>query len=112
MQLWYAFLASFADHFQIPYPQWQITAQPRPSHFHSLLFPQSSPPLSESLQKILSPPPASITGLCALLPPAGVRINTASILTRYKEAIASLSQRLGTEKWFLGSRYADNDFLN
>lgn len=86
----------------------QITAQPRPSYLHSLIFPQSSPPMSESLQRILSPPPAFITGLCTLLPPAGVRINTASILSRYKEAIASLSQRLGTDKWFLGSRYVND----
>lgn len=61
--------------------------------------------LSESLQKILSPPPARITGLCAFLPSSGVRINTTSVMSRYKEAIASLSQRLGTDKWFLGSRY-------
>jgi len=82
----------------------QITAQPRPSYLHSIIFPQLSPPLSERLQKILSPPPAPVTGLYALLPPSGVRINTASILSQYKEAIASLSQRLGTDQWFLGSR--------
>ncbi len=63
------------------------------------------PSLGESLQKMLSPPPARIAGLCAFLPSSGVRINTTSVMSRYKEAISSLSQRLGTDKWFLGSRY-------
>ncbi|KAJ3513876.1 hypothetical protein NLJ89_g2709 [Agrocybe chaxingu] len=80
-----------------------IISQPAPSYLHSLIFPTSKPPVSESLQKILAAPPAPLTGFCSLIPPIGARINTTSIISQYKEAVSSLSQRLGTDKWFLGS---------
>ncbi|KAF4615173.1 hypothetical protein D9613_002657 [Agrocybe pediades] len=80
-----------------------LISKPPPSYLHSLLFPSSTPPISESLQKILSAPPAPLTGLLSFLPPTGARINTASILSQYRDAIASLSDRLGTDNWFLGS---------
>ncbi|KAH9483894.1 hypothetical protein JR316_0003372 [Psilocybe cubensis] len=81
-----------------------LTSTPTPSYIHSLLFPKPMPPISESLQKILSPPPAPLTGLCSLIPPSGARINTSAILSQYKDAIASLSDRLGTDNWFLSSQ--------
>ncbi|KAF9532160.1 hypothetical protein CPB83DRAFT_874085 [Crepidotus variabilis] len=80
-----------------------LVTRPQPSYLYTLLFPEAMPPLSESLQKILTAPPAPLTGLWSVLPPTGVRINTASILSQYKDAIISLSTRLGTDKWFLGS---------
>jgi len=80
-----------------------ILYQAPPSYLHSILFPSSTPPLSESLQKILSPPPAPLSGLSSFLPPFGTRVSTSAILSSYRDAIASLSERLGTDKWFLGS---------
>ena len=82
----------------------QILYQTPPSYLHSILFPSSTPPLSESLQKILSPPPAPLSGLSSFLPPFGTRVSTSAILSSYRDAIASLSERLGTDEWFLGSR--------
>ncbi|KAF8163558.1 hypothetical protein B0H34DRAFT_651722 [Crassisporium funariophilum] len=80
-----------------------ILSQPQPSYLHSLLFPSSTPPVGESLKKILSPPPAPLTGLWSLLPPSGARISTPAIMAQYRDAITSLSVCLGTDKWFLGS---------
>ncbi|KAF5330931.1 hypothetical protein D9619_005380 [Psilocybe cf. subviscida] len=80
-----------------------ILSQPQPSIFYSLLFPSAKPPYSDSLQKILSPPPASLTGLCSFIPPQGTRVNTIAILSQYRDAISALSERLGTDTWFLGS---------
>jgi len=80
-----------------------ILYQPPPSYLRSILFPSSTTPLSETLQKILSPPPAPLSGLCSFLPPFGTRVSTPAILSSYRDAIGSLSQRLGTDKWFLGS---------
>ncbi|KAG1756408.1 uncharacterized protein EDB91DRAFT_1241480 [Suillus paluster] len=51
----------------------------------------------------LSPPPAPLTGLSSLLPSYGTNISLSSIQGQYAEAIASLSERLGTDTWFLGS---------
>jgi metaxin len=59
---------------------------------------------SNPLQTILSPPPAPLTGFASLLPAFGARVNPTAVLSQYREAIASLSERLGTDKWFLGSR--------
>ncbi|KAF8912040.1 hypothetical protein CPB84DRAFT_1742680 [Gymnopilus junonius] len=80
-----------------------LISQPQPSYIHALLFPSIKPPVSESLQKVLPQPPAPLTGLSSFLPPIGVRINTSAILSEYRDAVASLSDRLGTDKWFLGS---------
>jgi len=80
-----------------------ILYQTPPSYLHSILFPSSTPPLSESLQKILSPPPAPLSGLTSFVPPFGMRVSMPAILLSYRDAIASLSERLGTNKWFLGS---------
>ncbi|OJA18777.1 hypothetical protein AZE42_01631 [Rhizopogon vesiculosus] len=51
----------------------------------------------------LSPPPAPLTGLSSVLPPFGTNITLSSIQGQYAEAIASLSERLGTDRWFLAS---------
>jgi metaxin len=49
------------------------------------------------------PLPAPLTGLSSLLPPYGANITLSSIQGQYAEAIASLSERLGSDRWFLGS---------
>ncbi|OAX42009.1 hypothetical protein K503DRAFT_711481 [Rhizopogon vinicolor AM-OR11-026] len=51
----------------------------------------------------LSPPPAPLTGLSSVLPPFGTNITLSSIQGQYAEAITSLSERLGTDRWFLAS---------
>lgn len=56
-----------------------------------------------ALEAILSPPPAPLTGLSSVLPSYGTNITLSSIQGQYTDAIASLSERLGTDKWFLGS---------
>lgn len=66
----------------------------------------SSKPAASSLQSIVSPPPAPLTGFASLLPSFGTRVSRPAITSQYVEAIASLSERLGTDNWFLGSRYA------
>lgn len=52
---------------------------------------------------MLNPPPAPLTGISSLLPSYGSHIDRAAVELQYCEAIASLSDRLGTDKWFLGS---------
>lgn len=56
-----------------------------------------------ALAATLSPPPAPLTGLSSVLPSYGTNITLSSVQGQYAEAIASLSERLGTDKWFLGS---------
>ncbi|EAU88788.1 hypothetical protein CC1G_01161 [Coprinopsis cinerea okayama7 len=55
------------------------------------------------LQTVLSPPPAPLSGFTSILPAFGTRVNPTAIISQYREAIVSLSERLGTDKWFLGS---------
>lgn len=78
-------------------------SRPRPSYLVSLLFPSLKP--STPLQSILTPPPAPLTGFTSLFPPSGMRISYATIIAQYRDAIAALSDRLGNDKWFLGSEY-------
>jgi metaxin len=79
-------------------------SNPRPSYLVSLLSlgPQPSTPL----QSILTPPPAPLTGVTSLFRPSGIRVSYTAIIAQYRDAIAALSDRLGTDKWFLGSEYA------
>ncbi|KAF9447662.1 hypothetical protein P691DRAFT_731051 [Macrolepiota fuliginosa MF-IS2] len=79
-----------------------ILAQPKPSYLYTLLFPQNKTEPSP-LASLLTPPPAPLTGYFSLLPPWGTRISRSAIMTQYREAIGALSERLGTDKWFLGS---------
>ncbi|KXN92268.1 hypothetical protein AN958_08721 [Leucoagaricus sp. SymC.cos] len=78
-------------------------AQPKPSYLHTLLFPPSKPDIHHPLALLLTPPPAPLTGYFSLLPQWGTRISRGAVMTQYREAIAALSERLGTDKWFLGS---------
>ena len=38
-----------------------------------------------------------------MVPPSGIRVSSNTLMTPYREAIAALSERLGTDHWFLGS---------
>ncbi|KAG5643228.1 hypothetical protein DXG03_001312 [Asterophora parasitica] len=78
-----------------------LAAAPQPSYISSLLG-LNAPP-TPPLHAILTPPPPPLTGLASLFPPYGARISTENVFAAYRDAIASLSDRLGTDKWFLAS---------
>ncbi|KAF8077734.1 hypothetical protein FPV67DRAFT_1443330 [Lyophyllum atratum] len=78
-----------------------LAAAPAPSYFQSLLALRPSPP--SPIQPVLTPPPPPLTGFASLFPPSGVRLSYPTIYAQYRDAIAALSDRLGTDKWFLGS---------
>ncbi|EPQ57985.1 hypothetical protein GLOTRDRAFT_103948 [Gloeophyllum trabeum ATCC 11539] len=65
--------------------------------------PASTTARVSSLAATLAPPPAPLTGVSSLLPPYGARVPAAELETRYAEAVGALSERLGGDKWFLGS---------
>lgn len=57
------------------------------------------------LEAILAHPPAPLFGISSLFPPYGTHVNVDAVEQQYKDAIAALSERLSTDKWFLGSPY-------
>ncbi|EKM82491.1 hypothetical protein AGABI1DRAFT_111105 [Agaricus bisporus var. burnettii JB137-S8] len=79
-----------------------ILSQPKPAYWYTLLFPPTKAE-HRPVASLLTPPPAPLTGYLSLLPPWGTRISHSAIMAQYRDAIASLSERLGTDKWFLGS---------
>jgi len=79
----------------------QILFQPIPSPLRLLLLAPNAISPNEILPVILSPPRAPLTGLSSFLPPFGTRPPRANILSQYRDAIVSLSERLGTDKCFL-----------
>ncbi|KAF5389833.1 hypothetical protein D9757_003608 [Collybiopsis confluens] len=118
-----------------------ILSQDPPSFLSTLLSPAPRYPSSSSsasLQSILIPPPPPPTGFLSVIPsytfdffsPFGLISGTSegsssggingprippatrkAVFSRYTEAIKALSEKLSTDKWFLGSEYA-GDFLN
>jgi len=76
-----------------------VLYQKKPVTLSALLSPYSagSSPL-ETLNNVIP-----LTGLGSLIPSFGTRVDRNTIELRYREAIASLSERLGTDKYFLGS---------
>ncbi|KAJ3801481.1 hypothetical protein GGU11DRAFT_675021 [Lentinula aff. detonsa] len=79
-----------------------LLSQPAQSFLESLLAPPSPP--STSLESILVPPPPPSTGFLSLLPSISSATKI-SVFEKYPDAIKALSERLGTDKWFLGSEY-------
>ncbi|KAJ7905811.1 hypothetical protein B0H14DRAFT_3420966 [Mycena olivaceomarginata] len=78
-----------------------LIAQPAPSYFTSLMtFPQAP---FRPLETIVLPPPPPLSGLTSLLRPYGVRVDPKHIESKYRDAISAIADRLGTDKWFLGS---------
>jgi hypothetical protein len=59
----------------------------------------------DNVASLLHPPPAPLSGTNNLLPPTGVNIPVPSVNLRFREAVNALSERLASDKWFLGSRY-------
>ncbi|GBE81765.1 hypothetical protein SCP_0401380 [Sparassis crispa] len=76
-------------------------SEPPSFNLWNILSPYSEKP--RSVETMINPPPAPFTGISSLLPPYGSHVDRATIELQYREAIASLSERLGTDKWFLGS---------
>ncbi|KAF8743648.1 hypothetical protein AX14_001702 [Amanita brunnescens Koide BX004] len=73
---------------------WSSDAQPSK--------PGTTPP-GPSLQTLITPPPPPATGFASMMPPSGIRVSSSALMIQYREAIAALSERLGTDHWFLGS---------
>ncbi|KAI0291078.1 hypothetical protein B0F90DRAFT_407905 [Multifurca ochricompacta] len=70
--------------------------------YHSVL--QMPPSTTQRpIENILTPPPAPLSGFSSILPPYGARLLPSAIASRYRDAIAALSERLGQHEWFLGS---------
>ncbi|THU85635.1 hypothetical protein K435DRAFT_764000 [Dendrothele bispora CBS 962.96] len=87
-----------------------ILAQNPPSLKNNLLemlspFPTFTSESSalNSLRSTVVPPPPPATGFLSLLPPIGIRVDAESVNAKYAQAIQALSERLSTDKWFLGS---------
>lgn len=71
--------------------------------FWRLLLSADLPSLQPSFQVLLNPAPAPLTGFSSLIPPYGVKVSTANIEAQYRNGISALSDRLSSDKWFLGS---------
>lgn len=76
--------------------------QPEPSLLTTLLFPTAPVP-SRGIETLLTPPPPPLTGITSFFPTFGKHIDVSVVEREYKVAVASLSERLGTDKWFLDS---------
>ncbi|EPT04092.1 hypothetical protein FOMPIDRAFT_1158188 [Fomitopsis schrenkii] len=79
----------------------RVVSQPPPSVLSVLILP--FPSKHRALNTMLSPPPAPLNGFSSLLPPYGTHVDRNAVMLQYRDAISSLSERLGTDKWFLGS---------
>jgi len=79
-----------------------LLSQPQPSLLSTLLA-LSDPSPTPNLTTLLTPPAPSLSGISSLFPPYGTRISPSTIDLQFKDAIASLSERLGTDRWFLAS---------
>ncbi|KAJ7582984.1 hypothetical protein C8J56DRAFT_1005856 [Mycena floridula] len=84
-----------------------ISAEPSASIVMTLFSFEGVTSKSQQLVSILTPPLPSSTGLTSLMMPLwGTRISSEAIHSRYQEAVGALSDRLGNNKWFLGSQAA------
>jgi len=84
----------------------QILAQPPKPLLSKLISPPSFRPPTHSLGVIFSQPFAPFSGLSSILPPSGIQVDVPGVYAEYKNAVKALSERLGEDKWFLGSRSA------
>ncbi|KAF7440605.1 hypothetical protein PC9H_000951 [Pleurotus ostreatus] len=83
-----------------------LVAKPSPSYLQSLLSLTYSDHDTDPLASITTPPLPPLTGYSSLVHPMGSRVNTVAVESEYREAISALAERLGTDKWFLGSENA------
>ncbi|KAI0041621.1 hypothetical protein FA95DRAFT_1565217 [Auriscalpium vulgare] len=79
-------------------------AQPSPSFFYQAILQLPPSTAQRPVETLLTPPPAPLSGLTSLLPTYGARVPVQAIYAKYRDAIAVLSERLGSDEWFLGSR--------
>ena len=82
----------------------QILVQPPESLFSKLASLPSFQLPTHSLNTLFAQPPAPVSGLSSILPPFGTQVDVSGVFTEYKNAIVALSDRLGEDRWFLGSR--------
>ncbi|KAJ3930057.1 MAG: hypothetical protein NXY57DRAFT_898860 [Lentinula lateritia] len=80
-----------------------ILSQPSQSFLESILAPPAPPPASPSLDSIIVPPPPPSTGFFSFIPSYSLTLFT--VFEKYADAIKALSEKLGTDKWFLGSEH-------
>ncbi|KIY73262.1 hypothetical protein CYLTODRAFT_387329 [Cylindrobasidium torrendii FP15055 ss-10] len=84
-----------------------MLAQPTSSLLYRIFMFDTT--VSRPIESYMAPPLPPRAGLLSLLPPQalaflGPRIPKDAIESRYRDAIAALSDRLGTDQWFLGSK--------
>ncbi|KAF9030815.1 hypothetical protein BDZ89DRAFT_1091498 [Hymenopellis radicata] len=82
-----------------------LLAQPTPSFLFSVVGFDTGAK-TRPIESILTPPPPPRTGITSLLPPLpifGFQIPKESVAERYQDAVSALSERLGTDRWFLSS---------
>ncbi|KAF8891230.1 hypothetical protein BD779DRAFT_1468831 [Infundibulicybe gibba] len=83
-----------------------VLRTPAPHPLVALFSPNpaaGSPAGAHPLQTLLTPPPATLTGLTSLLPPYGTRVAPGVVDAKFRDAVGALSDRLGTDKWLLNS---------
>ena len=81
----------------------QILAEPPMPLLRKLTSPPSFQSPARSLSIIFAQPPAPFSGLSSILPPSGTQVDVSGVFAEYKNAIMALSDRLGEDRWFLGS---------
>lgn len=82
----------------------QILAKPPKPLLDKLTSPPSSQSPTHSLSVIFAQPLAPFSGLSSILPPSGTQVDASSVFAEYRDATVALSNRLGEDRWFLGSR--------
>jgi len=80
-----------------------ILAEPQKPLLSKLTSPPSFQSSTHSLNVIFAQPLAPFSGLNSILPPSGTQVDVSGVFAEYKNAIQALSDRLGEDKWFLGS---------
>jgi len=88
----------------------QILAQPPKPLLSKFTSPPSFRPPTRSLSVIFAQPFAPFSGLSSILPPSGIQVDVPGVYTEYKNAVKALSERLGEDRWFLGSRSVSSPF--
>ncbi|KAF7311495.1 GST-C-6 domain-containing protein [Mycena kentingensis (nom. inval.)] len=78
-----------------------LVAQPSLSFLASLVSFQRPP--ARPIEALLSPPPPPLFGITSLIPSSESRISRDQVESKYRSAISALADRLGADKWFLGS---------
>jgi len=80
-----------------------ILAEPPKSLLNKLTSPPSSQSPTHSLSVIFAQPLAPFSGLSSILPPSGTQVDASGVFAEYRDAVVALSDRLGEDRWFLGS---------